>query len=148
MAPATGAVSKVAGFTYVGAWVVGLAAFGAGAGASATGTEVAQYFTDHRVATALQSLLVHGVDPASGVANAELDAGLAAVVPSLHVDPHRPHRRELDGVGDEGSHQLTQALWVGLDGFGSRRDAKLELETLRLRLVAVRLQDRRKERCE
>lgn len=54
-------VAKVAGFAYVGAWVVGLAAFGAGPAADATDAELTRYFADHRVMSAIQSLLVHGV---------------------------------------------------------------------------------------
>lgn len=46
---------------YVGAWVVGLTAFGAGPGADATTAEVTAWYADHRLASALQSLSVHGV---------------------------------------------------------------------------------------
>jgi hypothetical protein len=53
--------AKVAGFTYVGAWVVGLTAFGVGPAADATDAEIATYFADHRLMTTIQSLLVHGV---------------------------------------------------------------------------------------
>jgi hypothetical protein len=53
--------AKIAGFTYVGAWVVGLTAFGVGPAADATDPEIARYFADHRVLSAIQSLLVHGV---------------------------------------------------------------------------------------
>jgi hypothetical protein len=52
---------KVAGITYVGAWVVGLTAFGAGPAANASNAEVARYFADNRVVSAAQSLLIHGV---------------------------------------------------------------------------------------
>ena len=52
---------KIAGIAYVGAWVVGLTAFGVGPASGATDAEVARYFADHRVLTATQSLLIHGV---------------------------------------------------------------------------------------
>jgi hypothetical protein len=45
--------------------VLGLVAFGAGPAADATQAEIAQYFTDHRVATAAQSFLIHGVAAAA-----------------------------------------------------------------------------------
>jgi len=51
----------IAGFGYLASWVIGLSAFGVGPGADATDLEVSQYFADHRVATSLQSLLIHGV---------------------------------------------------------------------------------------
>jgi hypothetical protein len=52
---------RIAGFTYVGAWVVGLTAFGAGPAADASNSELARYFADHRAGSATQSLLIHGV---------------------------------------------------------------------------------------
>lgn len=52
---------KAAGVAYVGAWVVGLAAFGAGPAAEATDAEIARYFADHRIASTVQSLLIHGI---------------------------------------------------------------------------------------
>ena len=50
-----------AGGAYVAAWVVGLAAFGAGPAAGASTDEIAAWFADHRVTSALQAVLVHGV---------------------------------------------------------------------------------------
>ena len=38
---------KIAGLTYVGAWVVGLTFFGVGPAADASDTEIARYFADH-----------------------------------------------------------------------------------------------------
>jgi hypothetical protein len=55
----------LAGFTYVGAWVAGLGAFGTGAGTDATETEVVRYFHDHRLTTTVQGVLVHGVAAAA-----------------------------------------------------------------------------------
>jgi hypothetical protein len=52
---------KVAGFTYVGAWVVGLTVFGVGPASDATDSEIARYFADHRAMSTVQSLLIHGV---------------------------------------------------------------------------------------
>jgi hypothetical protein len=52
---------RAAGIAYVGAWVVGLTAFGVGPASDASDAEVARYFADHRTLTALQSLLIHGV---------------------------------------------------------------------------------------
>ena len=46
---------------YVGAWIVGLTAFGTGPGANATATEVAAWYADHRLTSVLQSISVHGV---------------------------------------------------------------------------------------
>ena len=46
---------------YVGAWIVGLTAFGTGPGADATAAEVTTWYADHRLASALQSISVHGV---------------------------------------------------------------------------------------
>ncbi|MGZ4724500.1 MAG: hypothetical protein ACXV8L_09845 [Ilumatobacteraceae bacterium] len=57
--------AKVAGFTYVGAWVVGLTAFGVGPAADATDGEIARYFAGHRAVSAVQSLLIHGVAAAA-----------------------------------------------------------------------------------
>jgi hypothetical protein len=51
---------KAAGLAYVGAWIVGLTAFGTGPGADATNADIARYFADHPVSTAAQSLLIHG----------------------------------------------------------------------------------------
>jgi hypothetical protein len=51
----------VAGLTYVGAWLVGLTAFGTGPAAGATDATVTRYVADHRLETAMQSLLIHGV---------------------------------------------------------------------------------------
>src|SRR4051794_24427880 len=53
--------AKIAGLGYVGAWVVGLTAFGVGPASDASDTDVARYFADHRVMSATQSLLIHGV---------------------------------------------------------------------------------------
>jgi hypothetical protein len=53
--------AKLAGFTYVGAWVVGLTAFGVGPGTNAADAEIARYFADHRALSTAQSLLIHGV---------------------------------------------------------------------------------------
>ena len=52
---------KIAGLTYVGAWVVGLTAFGVGPASNASDTEIARYFADHRALSTIQSLLIHGV---------------------------------------------------------------------------------------
>ncbi len=52
---------KIAGLTYVGAWVVGLTAFGVGPASNASDTEIARYFADHRAVSTVQSLLIHGV---------------------------------------------------------------------------------------
>ena len=52
---------RIAGFTYVGAWVVGLTAFGVGPASNASDAEIARYFADHRAMSAIQSLLIHGV---------------------------------------------------------------------------------------
>ena len=52
---------KIAGLTYVGAWVVGLTFFGVGPAADASDTEIARYFADHSAMSAMQSLLIHGV---------------------------------------------------------------------------------------
>ncbi len=52
---------KIAGLTYVGAWVVGLTAFGVGPASNASDTEIARYFADHQVMSTIQSLLIHGV---------------------------------------------------------------------------------------
>ena len=57
--------SRAAAITYVGAWVVGLTAFGVGPGPEATAAEVAEHFADQRITTAIQSFLVHGVAAAA-----------------------------------------------------------------------------------
>src|SRR5947209_6463544 len=57
----TPSLAKVAGIAYVGAWVVGLTAFGAGPAANASDSTIARYFADHRAASSAQSLLIHGV---------------------------------------------------------------------------------------
>jgi hypothetical protein len=54
-------VPTLAGVGYVGAWVVGLSAFGLGPAADATDAEVARYFDDHTVTSALQSTFIHGL---------------------------------------------------------------------------------------
>src|SRR5205814_964787 len=46
---------------YVGAWIVGLTAFGLGPASDATDGEIARYFADHRVMSTIQSSLIHGV---------------------------------------------------------------------------------------
>lgn len=51
----------IAGLTYVGAWVLGLVAFGFGPAADASDADIARYFADHRTVSAIQSLLIHGV---------------------------------------------------------------------------------------
>ena len=65
---------SLAAAAYVGAWVVGLGAFGTGPAADA---DVAQWFADHRLSTAAQALLVHGV--AAGALAAVLVAVLRRV---------------------------------------------------------------------
>ena len=52
---------KIAGLTYVGAWVVGLTAFGVGPASNASDTEIARYFAEHRALSTVQSLLIHGL---------------------------------------------------------------------------------------
>jgi hypothetical protein len=52
---------KIAGLTYVAAWVVGLTAFGVGPASNASDTEIARYFAEHRAMSTIQSLLIHGV---------------------------------------------------------------------------------------
>lgn len=71
--------SKVAGVTYVAAWVVGLTAFGGGPGTGATAGEVAGYFADHRISTTIQALLIHGVAAVAllGVLNAVRRIGVS-----------------------------------------------------------------------
>lgn len=56
---------KAAGVTYVVAWAVGLTAFGVGPGTGASATDVAGYFANHRISTAIQSFLIHGVAAAA-----------------------------------------------------------------------------------
>lgn len=56
---------RVAGYLYAGAWVLGLTLFGAGPAADATSAEVAQYFADHRLATGMQGVLIHGIAAAA-----------------------------------------------------------------------------------
>jgi hypothetical protein len=51
----------LAAATYVGAWIAGLTAFGAGPASDATDAEVSQYFAHHRLATTTQALLIHAV---------------------------------------------------------------------------------------
>lgn len=50
----------LAGLGYVGAWVVGLSAFGLGPTTDATDAAVARYFNEHAVASSLQSTFIHG----------------------------------------------------------------------------------------
>ncbi len=57
--------AKVAGLAYVGAWVVGLTAFGTGPATSASDREIAHYFATHSAISAAQSLLIHGVAAAA-----------------------------------------------------------------------------------
>jgi hypothetical protein len=56
---------RLAGATYLGAWLLGLSAFGPGLAAGATDLEVAAHYADHRITTAVQSTLVHGVAAAA-----------------------------------------------------------------------------------
>jgi hypothetical protein len=80
--PATGSAATrprapwpvAAGATYVGAWVVGLTAFVAAPTPAATDAEVAGFYAEHAIPTAVQSVLVHGV---AAVALAGLLVGLA-----------------------------------------------------------------------
>lgn len=53
--------AKTAGLVYVAAWGLGLAAFGSGPATTATDAEVAHYFAGHRMLTAGQATLIHGV---------------------------------------------------------------------------------------
>ena len=53
--------ARWAGIAYIAAWLVGLTAFGTGPGSDASESEVARFFSEHRTATAVQSLLVHGI---------------------------------------------------------------------------------------
>jgi hypothetical protein len=53
--------ARLAGFTYVAAWVVGLTALGVGPAADASNAEITRYFADHRALSTIQSLLIHGV---------------------------------------------------------------------------------------
>jgi hypothetical protein len=52
---------EIAGLTYVGAWVLGLVAFGFGPAADASDADIARYLADHRTMSTIQSLLIHGV---------------------------------------------------------------------------------------
>lgn len=53
--------ANVAGFAYVGAWVLGLTAFGVAPATDATDSQIARYFADHRALSTIQSMLIHGV---------------------------------------------------------------------------------------
>ena len=60
-AMSTETTPKVAGLAYVGAWVVGLTAFGAGPSATASDSEIARFFAGHRAISTVQSLFIHGI---------------------------------------------------------------------------------------
>ncbi len=88
-------LAKVAGLAYVGAWVVGLAAFGAGPATDASDAELARSFAAHQTASALRSTFIHGVAAVAllgvlvalhrraPIGRAALGGGVAAVVLSL-----------------------------------------------------------------
>ena len=56
--PAASRFAAPAGLAYVGAWVFGLTAFGAGPAANASDTEIARYFGSHELVSVGQSLLI------------------------------------------------------------------------------------------
>jgi hypothetical protein len=53
--------AKVAGLGYAGAWILGLTAFGAGPSMTAAGSQVDAYFAGHRIVSATQGFLIHGI---------------------------------------------------------------------------------------
>jgi hypothetical protein len=63
--PTTGPsrVPAAAGWTFVAVWIAGLTAFPAGPPIDAAAGEAAGFYADHGAATALQSVLVHGLAP-------------------------------------------------------------------------------------
>ena len=102
---------KVAGVAYVGAWIVGLTAFGAGPASDASNADVARYFADHRALSAAQSLLIHGV------AAVALFAVIAAVA-RTRTTPRAARTAGLVAVGLS-LGQCVLDLWRSLVSTGS-----------------------------
>lgn len=103
--------ATIAAGVYVGAWVVGLTAFGSGVASDATAADIAAHHADHRVASALQSVLVHGV------AAAALAAVLATAVRTAGL-PKASHLAGVVGVGLS-AVQLVLGLWRSLVASGT-----------------------------
>jgi hypothetical protein len=87
-----------AGFTYVGAWLAGLFVAPPAPDMDAPPAQIAAHYAEHGAATALQSLLIHGV------------AGVALIVLALSLSTRRPVRAA--GIA-AGAVSLFQAV-VGL----------------------------------
>lgn len=103
--------SKAAGVTYVAAWVLGLTAFGVGPGTDATAAEVADYFSDHRISTTIQSLLIHGVAAVALF-------GVLSAVRRTGMSTHTAHFAGVVGVALSLT-QLALGAWRSLIATGS-----------------------------
>ena len=107
----------IAGLAYIGIWVTGLTAFGTGPGPNASGAEVARYFADHRLTTAAQGMLVHGL------------AALALYVVLnrvAHASTPASHTAGVVGVGVS-MVQLALDLWRSLVATGSTTAQLVEI---------------------